>query len=311
MSPSIRFRSGAAALLLIFVAPLAAQTPAQQQSLEALLELPKLDSSIRIAALKRDATKVLVVMDAITTLTRLTINYDANIPELEKACSVDFVNAPVSEVLEKVLRANGIGYTVLSPRQLLVYSDTPANREKYAWSVRTFPVAHADPAELTALLYRQLMTGQGIRPIIVADKTAHTIKVRATGDKLAVIAKLIAENDKQLASLDSRIGPAARQKYAAVTDMKDWLNPYVTVCLQGVELRATAINHKSLVTPADLRAALVKLPIEAWPYGRVVALQECSLGLPGDEVGSRQRLGQVENVLKALGVEIFGVPAGE
>jgi hypothetical protein len=47
-------------------------------------------------------------------------------------------------------------------------------------------------------LYRQTISAPGIRPIIVpAASPPRTINVRATGEKMAVIAKLISENDKR------------------------------------------------------------------------------------------------------------------
>jgi hypothetical protein len=179
--------------------PIAAATPStNQRSVEALLEMPRFDANIRIASLKHEKTPISLVMGIMADLTRLTAHYDQSVPELTRTCTVNLVNASLDEALDAVLRANGMAFTVLGPKEVFVYSDTPANREKYAWSVRAFPVANADPAALTSLLYKQFLTGPGIRPIIVASKSpSPTITVRATGEKMAVIAKLIAENDKR------------------------------------------------------------------------------------------------------------------
>ena len=111
------------------------------------------------------------------------------------------------------------------------------------------------------------------------------------------------------AQLDSRIGRPVPAKYESIRDAKDWLNPYLQVCPQGVDMTVAAVKNKSLVSVADLRTALIKLPLEAWPYGRIVALQECSLGVPGDEQARRQRLAAVGAVLKALGLEVSRWPA--
>jgi hypothetical protein len=109
-------------------------------------------------------------------------------------------------------------------------------------------------------------------------------------------------------TLDSRIGPAVASKYRGIRDAKDWLNPYLAVCPRGVDLTVASVKHKSLVSIPDLRAALIKLPMDAWPYGRIVGLQECSIGTPGDEQARRQRLGAVEDVLKALGLQVSRWP---
>ena len=116
---------------------------------------------------------------------------------LSRATVLELLNRYPS-VLDAVLRANGIGFNVGGPKVVFVYSDTPANRQKHEWSVRAFQIVNADPAALTSLLYRQTTSAPGIRPIIVvAASPARTINVRATGEKMAVIAKLIADNDKR------------------------------------------------------------------------------------------------------------------
>jgi hypothetical protein len=65
-----------------------------------------------------------------------------------------------------------------------------------------------------------------------------------------------------------------------------------------------------VVAIRDLHGTLVKLPVEAWPYGRVVALQECSIvDVPGDTQARRQRLAEVKAVLTALGLRVTRWPA--
>jgi hypothetical protein len=109
--------------------------------------------------------------------------------------------------------------------------------------------------------------------------------------------------------LNPRIGSPVPARYAAVRDAKDWLNPYLQICAAGADLTVHSIKLRSFVAIRDVRDALVKLPVEAWSYGRVVALQECSIGVPGDAQASRQRLAEVEAVLKALGLQISHWPA--
>ena len=111
-------------------------------------------------------------------------------------------------------------------------------------------------------------------------------------------------------NLNPRIESAVRARYDAVRDAKDWLNPFLQVCADGVDLTVHSIKRKSLVAIRDLRGTLVKLPVEAWPYGRVVALQECSIRVPEEDAEARrQRLTEVEAVLKALGLHVTRWPA--
>jgi len=135
-------------------------------------------------------------MDALTSTVRLTVHHDQSVP-LDKTCTVNLANASLEEALQAVLGANAIAYTVLGPHEVFTYPDTPVNREKYRWSVRVFEVTRADPNALAASLNRQFVSSPGFRPIIVvAERPARTINVRAIGEQMALIAKLIAENDK-------------------------------------------------------------------------------------------------------------------
>lgn len=109
--------------------------------------------------------------------------------------------------------------------------------------------------------------------------------------------------------LDLRIGRAVLTKYEGIREAKDWLNPFLAVCPQGVDVTVASVKYKSLISVPDLRAALIKLPLEAWPYGRIVGLQECSIGIAGDEEAHLQRLSAVEAVLKALGLQVSRWPA--
>ncbi|MGA8489872.1 MAG: hypothetical protein WB711_05580, partial [Terriglobales bacterium] len=71
-----------------------------------------------------------------------------------------------------------------------------------------------------------------------------------------------------------QIPPADPQKYTTLKDMKAWRNPYLIVRLDGVGLLDVSNNEQQIVDPDKLPEALAKLPASAWPYGRVVAIQE-------------------------------------
>jgi len=121
---------------------------------------------------------------------------------------------------------------------------------------------------------------------------------------LALVALTGSFLSSQELKLDSRIGSAVKDKYATIQNGSDWLNPYLALCPSGaVDLIARSVKHRSEVSFSELRAALVKLPVEAWPYGRVVAVAECSVGSPGDEQVRRERRLAVEAVLKELDVQ--------
>lgn len=153
-----------------------------------------------------------------------------------------------------------------------------------------------------------LDSGADARITTKAGDTALSLATR--NNRPAVVTLLRGRQpDQTTVQLDSRIGRADPEKHQIIRDAKDWLNPYLSVCAQGVDLTVASVKTKSLVSIAGLRAALIKLPPEAWPYGRIVGLQECSLGIPGDEQVSRQRVAAVEAVLKELGVQVSHWPA--
>jgi hypothetical protein len=105
--------------------------------------------------------------------------------------------------------------------------------------------------------------------------------------------------------LDPAIGPPMLDRYKSIRDSQDWRNPYLSVCPRGVLLDVRSISRVNATVPPDtLRQVLLDLPITAWPYGRIVALQDCSVGEPGDAEDRKRRMLEVENVLDELGVDI-------
>jgi len=81
--------------------------------------------------------------------------------------------------------------------------------------------------------------------------------------------------------LNPRIGPAKQQRYKSIRDAKDWKNPILVIRRDGIEVIAKGLPSGSrTVPPSDLRQALIELPVTAWPFGRVVAVQEIGLREP-------------------------------
>ena len=111
-------------------------------------------------------------------------------------------------------------------------------------------------------------------------------------------------------TLDPSIGPALPAKYSSVRDAASWLNPFVQVCPPGVVVTATAAELRNRRVPTDaLRRWLVDLPLSAWPYGRIVALQECSIGSPADADERRKQMQEAESILTGIGAVISRWPA--
>ena len=79
------------------------------------------------------------------------------------------------------------------------------------------------------------------------------------------------------------IPPADPQKYASVKDMKTWRNPYLIIRVDGVGLLDVSDNLTQILDPDKLTGALANLPSSAWPYGRVVAVQEMNVPTSADD----------------------------
>ncbi len=79
--------------------------------------------------------------------------------------------------------------------------------------------------------------------------------------------------------LDPRIGPARPQLYRSIRDGKDWKNPKLVILRDGIEVIARGLpsDRRTVVAAADLQQTLIHLPVSAWPYGRVMAVQEIGI----------------------------------
>jgi hypothetical protein len=141
------------------------------------------------------------------------------------------------------------------------------------------------------------------------------------GASQTVPASTLAE--QQRLALDSArqqldlIPPPSKTRYMAVRSLTSWENPYLTVqgdmvtlhvlmadgnpsdLGQGGLLRPTAARRRNLdVRLNDLPTALNAIPSSAWPYGRVLAVEEAH-EIPVNARAQVRR--NVESVYKTLG----------
>jgi hypothetical protein len=114
-----------------------------------------------------------------------------------------------------------------------------------------------------------------------------------------------------------KIAPPAKSRYLAVHSLSTWDNPYLTIQASMVTLHVTVAdaNTSSLgeggllrpvgarrqnlnVRTSDLPAALNAIPETAWPYGRVIAIEEAHDAPVSAEPELRRNM---ESVIKSLG----------
>jgi hypothetical protein len=103
------------------------------------------------------------------------------------------------------------------------------------------------------------------------------------------------------------IPPADPAKYR--TAIKGWQNPYLIIRTDGVGLLDLSNNEEHIVKPEQVTDVLAKLPASAWPYGRVVAVQENSVSSEPDRVLIRRNRAIVAGTLEGLHVLINWVPS--
>jgi hypothetical protein len=116
----------------------------------------------------------------------------------------------------------------------------------------------------------------------------------------------------QTGRLDARIGAAAPQRYRSVRDAKDWENPYLVIRRDGIEVIVKRLpSARQTVAAADLQRTLIGLPVSAWPYGRVAAVQEISIraGDRSDDKPIAENLDTALAILKKLDVTVARWPS--
>jgi hypothetical protein len=107
-----------------------------------------------------------------------------------------------------------------------------------------------------------------------------------------------------------QIPPADPQKYAGMRDMKSWRNPYLIIRVDGVGLLDATNNEQQMVDADKLAEALARLPASAWPYGRVVAIQEMgAAGSEEDKARLRKNRALAAGALESMHVLINWVPS--
>ena len=109
-----------------------------------------------------------------------------------------------------------------------------------------------------------------------------------------------------------QIPPADPKKYREVSgDYRNWQNPYLIIRKDGVGLLDVANDEQRLIKLEDLTQALAQLPPSAWPYGRVVAVQENGVRATGDDVLIRKNRGIALGTLEGLHILVsLGPPPG-
>jgi hypothetical protein len=120
-----------------------------------------------------------------------------------------------------------------------------------------------------------------------------------------------------------QIPPPAKSRYLAVHTDESWANPFLIVGRETIRLRVilpdptpNAYGTGTMLRPADARKqqldlrlsdlpdALAAVPQGAWPYGRVVAVEETPIAAKADRPAVRRNVEATIQMLNDLGVVV-------
>jgi len=141
------------------------------------------------------------ILNSIGMTSGVNVTYDNTFQD--RMYTVQLDNVTLEEALNQILAANQLFYKVISPRSIIVVPDNVQKRGQYEeQAIRTFPVSHADATELAQLINTIIRVGGGqVQPMVVANKTANTVTVRATTNVMAIIERIVEQNDNPRAEV--------------------------------------------------------------------------------------------------------------
>lgn len=89
-------------------------------------------------------------------------------------------------------------------------------------------------------------------------------------------------------TLDSKIKAGQTEQITRVRRSEDWKNPFIVIYDSEVMLTWSHPRKSKSIKIEKLAEELSAIPISAWPYGRIVAVQECGIG-SGEQQAKQNR----------------------
>ena len=171
------------------------------------------------------------------------------------------------------------------------------------------------PRNLPLLTIALLLSGCHSQPTPTSAHEAH--------------AQLEAQLETDREQLD-QIPPPAKSAFMAVHNYDSWQNPVLTVQPSMLELHVlladantTPIGVGGMFRPVNARRqelnitlsslgdAITAIPHTAWPYGRVVAIEEANKTPPSAEPAVRRNMELTISKLNDLGIVVYDLSTGK
>ena len=162
---------------------------------------PLLNLRTRLKGLNFNQASVRDILNVIGTNAGISVTFDRDFQD--RAYSIELEDVTVEEALQQIMAANQLFYKVVNPKTILVANDRADKRLLYEeMVVRVFYISHVDAQELSQLVTTIMRVPQmPIAPVIMPNKTANTITVRATAQIADIIERIISANDKPRAEV--------------------------------------------------------------------------------------------------------------
>jgi general secretion pathway protein D len=131
----------------------------------------------------------------------INVTYERDYPD--RSYSIQLRGVTFEQALNQILAANQLFYKVINERTIMVIPDNAQKRALYEEQViRTFFVSHADATEVAQILNAVIrIPALAVAPQIVANKTNNTVTVRAGGNIVQIIERIIEQNDNPKAEI--------------------------------------------------------------------------------------------------------------
>jgi len=154
------------------------------------------------------------------------------------------------------------------------------------------------------------------RQAIVPDSAAHAASVSEQAQQRAQVELIRQQIDL--------IPPPSKSRYLAIHSLSSWENPYLTVQGSMLTLHVTLADANTSdlgvggilrpvgarrqdlnIRTGDLPIALNAVPQTAWPYGRVIAIEEAHDVPAAARPQVRRNMETAMNLLNDLGVVVY------
>ena len=161
---------------------------------------------------------------------------------------------------------------------------------------------------------------------LLAGCHAHTAATPLTPQEKAEQRAQLQDDREQL----QQVPPPLKSRYMAIRSFESWQNPYLTVQANMLELHVTRAdaNPSTLgvggmlrpegarktelnISPDKIGEAVSAVPVDAWPYGRVIAIEEAHHVPTTAEPMVRRNMEATLARLTDLGVAVYDPGEGK